>query len=69
MDEPDSELTASRLSQIGGVSVPFASQVINGHKKWPRKLAIKVYRVTGQKFGPIADVSHDDIGVLERLGV
>lgn len=68
MDEPDSELTASSLSRIGGVSVPFASQVINGRKKWPRKLAIAVFRATGRRYGPIADASEADIAVLERFG-
>lgn len=68
MSEHDTDvLTTPKLAAIGGVSMPFASQVLNNHKKWPVKLAIKVYRVRGDKYGPIVDLSEEDIDALERF--
>ena len=63
----DAPLTPTRLADIAKVSVPFASMVLNGHKKMPRRLAIKIYRWNGQKLGPIADATDDEIAVLERF--
>lgn len=67
MSEEPIALTPTRLARIGGVSVPFASQVLSGEKGWPRRLAIRVWRETQQKFGPIADASDEDITVLEKF--
>jgi hypothetical protein len=65
--EEQTTLTPTRLAQIGGVSVPFASQVLGGLKGWPRKLAIRVVRETGQKFGPMANASKEEIVGLEKF--
>lgn len=66
MPNARSILTPTILARIGGISVPFASQVLTGVKRWPRRLAIRIYRETGHKFGPIADASPDEIDVLEK---
>lgn len=61
------ELKPTQLSNLVGISVPYASQIISGARKPARRLAIKIYRHTGFKMGPIANVSDADIDVLERL--
>jgi len=64
MEQP---LTPTRLSAATGISLPYASQIISGKRAPSRPLAIRLYRMTGRKFGPIAHLSEDDIAVLERI--
>lgn len=44
------------------------SHVLAGRKDIGRPLAIKIFKKTGAKIGPIAGASDSDIAVLERLG-
>lgn len=55
------------LSDMLGISVPYASQLLSGSRGWTRALAIKAYRVSGVKIGPIAEATDDEINVLERF--
>lgn len=66
MDEA-SVLTPKEFSEATGVGSAFASLVLSGHRKMPRRLAIKLYRATGKKLGPIAEASDDEINVLEKF--
>lgn len=50
-----------------GISVPYASQILNGQRDPSRALAITIFRRTGQKLGPIAGASDDDIEMLARF--
>lgn len=60
-------LKATPLSVALGISKVHASHVIRGIKVPSKDLAIRIYRATGQKIGPIADASDEDIAVLERF--
>lgn len=60
-------ISAKELAHAAEVSSGFASLVTRGIKPLPRRLAIKVWRKTGQKLGPIADATDDEIRVLERF--
>lgn len=67
-----SPLTPTSLSQAVGISVPYASQLLS--KEAGRKarqpsmsMAVRIYRATGHKLGPIAGATEDEIAVLERF--
>lgn len=55
------------LAAMLDISVPYASALLSGARPWTRPLAIAAYRKTGEKLGPIADASDEDIDVLERF--
>jgi hypothetical protein len=50
-----------------GVSVPYASQVLNDRRKPSQRVAIKIFRHTGMKLGPIANASIEQIDALESM--
>lgn len=55
-----------RLVAIG-VSKPYASQIANGYRKPSLHLALKIFRETGLKLGPLFGASEDDIASAIRL--
>lgn len=62
-----SEITPTSLARAIDISVPYASQILKGTRPTPQALAIRIYRATGQKFGPIADATDIEIDTLERF--
>jgi plasmid maintenance system antidote protein VapI len=60
-------LTPTGLAKAIGISVPYASQVLNGVKTPTQAMAIRIFRATGHKLAPIACATDDEIGVLERF--
>ena len=60
-------LTPSKLSEAVGISVPYASQLLSGARALNQPMAIRIFRATGAKLGPIADATDDEIEVLERF--
>ncbi|MDP3869152.1 hypothetical protein [Phenylobacterium sp.] len=60
------------MSKAVGISVPYASQLL-GLKKTakPRQpsmaMAIRIYRATGHKMGPICGATAAEIETLERF--
>lgn len=60
-------LKPTTLSKLIGVSVPYASQLLAGKRTPPQAMAIRIYRATGRKLGPIEGASEEDIAVLERF--
>lgn len=67
MSEPPFDLTPNRLAQAVGISQPYASQLLSGKRPLQLGLAIRIYRTTGVKLGPIAGAADEDIAVLERF--
>lgn len=64
----DSEsLTAAELARLIGKSKSHLSHVMAGRRSLGRPAAIAIFRKTGQKLGPIANLSDSDIDVLERV--
>lgn len=59
-------ITPSKLAALADISQPFASQVLSGVKVPSMRSAIKIFRATGLKFGPIAEATDEEIAVLER---
>jgi transcriptional regulator with XRE-family HTH domain len=73
MEQPPSveALTPTKLSRAVGISVPYASQILKGEGDGARTpslaLAIRIYRATGHKLGPVAGASDAEIDTLERF--
>jgi transcriptional regulator with XRE-family HTH domain len=55
------------LARLLGYSKSHISHLASGNKPIRRPTAIKIYRTTGMKVGPIAGLSDSDIDVLERF--
>lgn len=60
-------LTPTSLSKAIGVSMPYASQILSGKRPPQVPMAVRIYRATGHKLGPIANASEDEIAVLEQF--
>lgn len=41
--------------------------ICRGRRVPSPKLAVQIYRITGEKFGPIAGLSEAEIAVLEKM--
>lgn len=67
MEAEASKPSPSKLAQAIGISVPYASQLLNGDRKPPLSTALKVYRAIGVKLGPIESATEREIRVLERF--
>ena len=59
--------TLKQLVNDGVLSQPYASQITTGKRKPSQSLAIKIYRRTGMKLGPIAHASDAEIDTLEKV--
>lgn len=55
------------LARRVGCSKSHLSHVLAGRKALGRPLAIRIWRETGRKVGPIAGASDAEIAVLERF--
>lgn len=56
-----------QLMDCGLVSQPYASQIASGSRAPSVKLAIKIYRATGLKFGPIENANPRQITAMEQV--
>lgn len=45
----------------------YAYDIANGRRVPNHSLAIRIFRATGAKLGPIENLTDDDIAVLERV--
>lgn len=61
------DLTPTAFAATVGISLPYASQILGGTRPPSMPLAIRIYRKTGRRFGPIVDVAEEDIDALERV--
>ena len=57
---------ALRLREIG-VNRSYAWQIANDKRAPSQKLAVRIFRETGLKLGPVADLSDPEIAVLEKM--
>lgn len=65
METPTPSL-AARLHEIG-VANGYAYDIANGKRAPSQKLAVRIFRSTGLKLGPVADLSDAEIAVLEKM--
>ena len=64
MAKPD---TPTELARVAGISMPYASQILSGDRVPARPLAIRIFRATGWKPPNIANLSDDQIAMLETI--
>jgi F420-0:gamma-glutamyl ligase-like protein len=57
----------TELAAFLNVSAAYASQLKTGARAWPRTLALRVFRETGEKVGELVNATDDEIDVLERF--
>lgn len=50
-----------------GVSKSYASQIVAGVRAPSLSLALRIFRATGMKFGPLVGASQAEIEALEKL--
>ncbi|MNU45841.1 hypothetical protein D3C71_346910 [compost metagenome] len=60
-------LTPTSLAKALCISVPYASQILNGKRDLSRDMAVRLFRTTGEKLGPIALATDEEIAVLEAF--
>lgn len=54
------------LAKAVGISVGYASLLLSDAKTPPLDLAVRIFRETGWRSGPLVDAPEDEIAVLER---
>ncbi len=57
----------SDLAAATGLSLSYASEIANGKRQPSRPLAIHIYRKTGWQHPSIADLSEEQIALLEQI--
>lgn len=62
----EASLLAKRIRQAG-VSEGYSHDLARGNRRPSLSLAIRIFRTTGLKLGPIANAADTDIEVLERV--
>jgi hypothetical protein len=55
---------AKRLQDAGVARGGYAYDIANGRRIPNHRLALRIFRATGDKLGPLADVSDDAIAAL-----
>lgn len=64
MSKPD---TPTAFASATGISVPYASQLLSGSRNPSRPLAIHLLRTTGWKHPVLAELSDEQIDMLEAV--
>lgn len=60
-------MSVAALARLAGCNKSYLHHVMNGEKAMSRRVAIRIFRETGHKFGPIKTATDADIDVLERF--
>ena len=55
------------IREATGISQSYASMIRSGQRIPPRPLAIQIFRATGWRHETIAELSEEQIAVLEQL--
>jgi len=63
----DNPLAPSAFAASADISVPYASQILSGARTPSRPLAIHIFRKTGWKHSTIAELSDEQIALLEEV--
>lgn len=58
-------MSPTELSKASGISVPYASQILNGRNP-PRSLAIHILRTAGWRHSVLDGLSDAEIEVFEK---
>jgi transcriptional regulator with XRE-family HTH domain len=59
-------MTPTELSRAADISVPYASQVLNGKRAPSLEVAVRIYDATGKQFGLLIGLKAEEIEPLRR---
>jgi hypothetical protein len=59
--------TAKSLTELVGISPSYASMILTGVRQPSRPLAVHIFRKTGWRHSLIADLSAEQLEVLESI--
>lgn len=68
MDNVDTSF-AKQLQDSGVARGGYAYDIANGRRVPNQKLALRIFRATGRKIGPIANLPDETIAVLEQVSL
>lgn len=60
-------METAELSRAAGISLSYASEIVNRKRDPSRSLAIHILRQTGWRHEVLGDLSDEDIATLERI--
>lgn len=60
-------LTPTTLAEAAGISLPYASQIMSDRRKPSRPLAIRILRKTGWRHEVLADLTDEQLAMLEAI--
>lgn len=60
-------ITPTDLQARAGISKGYASDLLAGNKKPSAPMAVRIFRATGLKLGPLVNLSDAEIEVAERM--
>lgn len=60
-------MSTADLSSRADISLSYASEIVNGKRDPSRALAIHIFRKTGWKHNIIADLTGEQIDLLEKV--
>lgn len=60
-------LTPTTLAAAVGISMPYASQIMSDQRKPSRPLAIHIFRTTGWRHDVLADLTDEQLAMLEAI--
>lgn len=63
----DAPIKTADLSDKAGISLSYASEIVNDRRAPSRPLAIHIFRRTGWRHPIIADLTDEQIDVLETV--
>ena len=57
----------AELAKLAGISLSYASEIVNRKRQPSRPLAIHIFRKTGWRHDLLADLTDEQIAVLETV--
>lgn len=63
----DASINTADLSAKAGISLSYASEIANGKRAPSRPLAIHIFRKTGWKHSSIAELTDEQLTLLEQI--
>ena len=63
----ESPLAYTELAAKAGISQSYAHQIVNGVRKPPLQLALRIYDATGRQFGALTGLTKREIDAARKV--
>ena len=60
------DISPSQLARDAGISKSYASEILSGKRELGLVAALNLYRKCGHRFGPVAEMSDDQLAALAQ---